>query len=489
MAEAYAESPTCVLKLSQRRGHVRAAARGLPHGRDRVVTPVTGHEEYVEHGFNALVTDWDDPRGTARQLDLLARDRRLLHYLRLNALETARGWPTWEQSGQFMAVALSSASCAAPPPDATAGSTRMLADLREGLETYRVQLQERKDYERAGADDPARAPGARAAPRHPRAPALGMMRALRPLRPPAAPDRAAGCSAREARGGRLLRTRARRRRARGRAAGAAGVAPRRDAAARRGARARRRPLRVAIVIPQFRRGSGGHQTIAAPRARPGGARPRRLAVAGGRRGPPRRAAVGAAALRATSSGRSTAPCATASTDWDGADVAVATGWQTVAPRPAPAGLRRARLPRPGPRARLLRRVGVRARGPGRPTASACTASPRAAGWPASCATRYGASAGRFDLGVDHDVYRPRDAPRDGSVLFYARATTPRRAVPLGLLALEELRRGGPQSSIALFGEARRGRAPRSPTATLGVLGAERARRRLRARRRSASCCR
>ena len=71
-----------------------------------MTTEVTGHDEYVEHGVNALVCDWDDLRGTARQLDLLARDRVLLHMLRCDALETARRWPTWEQQGQFMAVAL-----------------------------------------------------------------------------------------------------------------------------------------------------------------------------------------------------------------------------------------------------------------------------------------------------------------------------------------------------------------------------------------------
>ena len=63
---------------------------GFHMGATCVTTEVTGHEEYVEHGVNALVCDWDDPRGTARQLDLLARDRVLLHRLRLGALDTAR---------------------------------------------------------------------------------------------------------------------------------------------------------------------------------------------------------------------------------------------------------------------------------------------------------------------------------------------------------------------------------------------------------------
>ena len=75
-----------------------------------VTTPVTGHDEFIEHGWNGLVFDYDDVRGGARFLDLLARDRALLHFLRTNAWLTARSWPGWEQAGDFMAAAL--ARCA-----------------------------------------------------------------------------------------------------------------------------------------------------------------------------------------------------------------------------------------------------------------------------------------------------------------------------------------------------------------------------------------
>jgi glycosyltransferase involved in cell wall biosynthesis len=86
-------------------------------------------------------------------------------------------------------------------------------------------------------------------------------------------------------------------------------------------------------------------------------------------------------------------------------------------------------------------------------------------------SRYAASATSFDLGIDHDRYRPADVPRrTDQVLFYARAVTPRRAVPLGLLALEELHRRRPGVEIALFGEARDVAAP-FPHRQLGVLEA------------------
>lgn len=144
MAERYTLSDV-VLKLSSVEGMFGPPLEGFHRGATCVVTPVTGHEEYVEHGWNGLITEWDDPRGTARALDLLARDRELLHFLRLNALETARAWPSWDQASEFMAAALI-AIRDDPQPAATAGAARLLADVREGLEAYTGHLRERADF-------------------------------------------------------------------------------------------------------------------------------------------------------------------------------------------------------------------------------------------------------------------------------------------------------------------------------------------------------
>ncbi len=146
MAELYGRTDV-VLKLSSVEGVFGPPLEGFHRGAACVVTPVTGHEEYVEHGFNGLLTDWGDLQGTARQLDLLARDRELLHFLRTNALETARAWPDWEQSSQFMAAALL-AIRREPQPFRPAASARLLADLREGLEVYQTHLHERMDFAR-----------------------------------------------------------------------------------------------------------------------------------------------------------------------------------------------------------------------------------------------------------------------------------------------------------------------------------------------------
>jgi glycosyltransferase involved in cell wall biosynthesis len=139
-------------------------------------------------------------------------------------------------------------------------------------------------------------------------------------------------------------------------------------------------------------------------------------------------------------------------DWYGADVAVATGWETVHPV----------LLLPHCRARAYL---VNDHEPEFFATSAerlwaedtyrrdlyCISASR---WLCELlADRYGAPGTWFRLGVDHDTYRPRPADRRrDTVIFYARDFTPRRAVPLGVLALEELWRRRPDLRLVAFGQ-------------------------------------
>ena len=131
MARLYAEHDV-LLKLSRVEGMFGPPLEAFHMGATCVVTPVTGHEEYVRHRHNGLVVDWDDERGTARALDLLAHDRALLHLLRTNALATARAWPSWEQAGAFMAVALRRIA-AEPPPSPRVAGRRLVRDFQANL--------------------------------------------------------------------------------------------------------------------------------------------------------------------------------------------------------------------------------------------------------------------------------------------------------------------------------------------------------------------
>jgi hypothetical protein len=139
MSELYARTDV-VLKMSSVEGMFGPPLEGFHRGATTVVTPVTGYDEYVEHGWNGLVSDWDDLRGTARQLDLLAKDRRMLHFLRTNAVETARAWPSTEQSAQFMAAALRRIH--ALPPARTDGR-RLAGDVRAVMDVHRKILGQR----------------------------------------------------------------------------------------------------------------------------------------------------------------------------------------------------------------------------------------------------------------------------------------------------------------------------------------------------------
>lgn len=66
--------------------------------------------------------------------------------------------------------------------------------------------------------------------------------------------------------------------------------------------------------------------------------------------------------------------------------------------------------------------------------------------------RYGRSATTFEFGVDHDTYVPRPVERRrDTVVLYARTVTPRRAVELATLALGELRGRRPGVRLVLYG--------------------------------------
>jgi len=228
-------------------------------------------------------------------------------------------------------------------------------------------------------------------------------------------------------------------------------------------------LLVAFVVPPFRRGSGGHQVIAElVRGLEGLGHACSVWIAdeeGRHEGQP---AAQVAAAFGDCFGAIRGPVRVGFGGWRAADVAVATGWQTV------------------PRVLMLTDVKARAYLvlDHEPEFYATSAEREWAAWTyrqglhAIAASawlagvlreRYGASADAFDFGIDHDIYRPQDVARgEHRVLFYARAVTARRAVPLGLLALAELHRRRPQVEIALFGEGRPLRAG-FPAQNLGVL--------------------
>lgn len=216
--------------------------------------------------------------------------------------------------------------------------------------------------------------------------------------------------------------------------------------------ASRERLRVAILVPPFQRGSGGLTTILAlvgALAKRGHTcslwleDPHRRAPEPRRRVDKRLRYYFGPVQAEVHSGFSA---------WTGADVAVATGWETVA--------RALLLPDCGARAYLVQDyepaffpASAEARW-AEETYSRGLFHVTAGPWLAELLReRFGARADWFPLGVDHDIYRPLEVERrDDTVILYARRSTPRRAVPLALLALAELHRRRSDLRLVLFGE-------------------------------------
>ena len=220
--------------------------------------------------------------------------------------------------------------------------------------------------------------------------------------------------------------------------------------------AERKRLRLAMVVPPWRRGSGGHNTLFQLLSRleqrghvcsvwivdeQGEADDRWPSVL--------RREIGE--WFAPFDG----PVYKGFADWHGADVVMATGWQTVHPALLLDGCRaRAYIvndhePEFFPTSTEERL----AEDTYRHGLHCVAASP----WLRDLvAERYGASADAFQLCVDHAIYAPRAdlARRRDTIVYYARHSTDRRAVPVGLLALAELHRRRPETRIVLFGTDR-----------------------------------
>ena len=233
----------------------------------------------------------------------------------------------------------------------------------------------------------------------------------------------------------------------------------------------RRPMHVAVVIPHFARGSGGHNTIFTLMAR---LEELGHTVSVWLHDPHGHMYGSGAVIRRRIVDEFTpmrAPAHRGFDDWIGADVVLATGWDTA--------YAAALLPGCRARAYLIQDH--------EPEFFATSAESMWAartyelgffGIAASrwlrdfLAARYGQRGSWFRLGVDPGIYRPRPVERRrDTVIFYARHWTPRRAVPLGALALEELHGRRPDTRFVLFGQGEEARMP-FPYELLGVVGPE-----------------
>jgi glycosyltransferase involved in cell wall biosynthesis len=151
MARLYAEHDV-IVKLSRVEslglGPIEAAHAGTP----AVVTPYTGHDEFVVHGRNGLVVGFDDEPGTVRALDALARDGELLARLSGGAREAARAWPSPADAADAFAEALRAIARERPAPDAEASFAALALASRRRLELTREHARQESWYREAFED-------------------------------------------------------------------------------------------------------------------------------------------------------------------------------------------------------------------------------------------------------------------------------------------------------------------------------------------------
>ena len=211
-------------------------------------------------------------------------------------------------------------------------------------------------------------------------------------------------------------------------------------------------LRIAMIVPSFKRGSGGHMLLFQILQRLE-RRGHICSVWVNDYGPDFRT-VWPAVLRhdireffAPIDG----PVYRGFEEWHGADIVLATGWQTVHPA--------LQLDRCSARAYVVNDHEPEFYATSAEAALAADTYRQGlhciAGSPwlrDLLIQRYGATADAFEYGVDHATYhrKPITRRRD-MIVYYARPETPRRAVPIGLMALAELYRRRPNTRIVLFG--------------------------------------
>jgi glycosyltransferase involved in cell wall biosynthesis len=90
-----------LVKLSTVEGMFGPPLEMFHCGGTAVVLDVTGHDEYIKHGFNAVVVQNRDTKRVVAELRKLLTEPDYLARLKQGALQTANEWPDWAQSSQM----------------------------------------------------------------------------------------------------------------------------------------------------------------------------------------------------------------------------------------------------------------------------------------------------------------------------------------------------------------------------------------------------
>ena len=98
-AEVY-RSCDVLVKLSYVEGMFGPPLEMFHCGGTAIVYDVTGHDEYIKHGYNSLVVKTDDEQNVIGSINYLKENPHELEKLKLGAKETAEKWNDWDFSSK-----------------------------------------------------------------------------------------------------------------------------------------------------------------------------------------------------------------------------------------------------------------------------------------------------------------------------------------------------------------------------------------------------
>ena len=90
-----------IVKLSFIEGMFGPPLEMFHCGGTAIVYDVSGHDEYIRHGSNALVAKMHDEAQVVAYLKQLRDEPELLHTLKAGALATAAQWPSWPDASRL----------------------------------------------------------------------------------------------------------------------------------------------------------------------------------------------------------------------------------------------------------------------------------------------------------------------------------------------------------------------------------------------------
>lgn len=89
-----------IIKLSYVEGMFGPPLEMFHCGGTAITYDVTGHDEYIVNGYNALVAQRDDDNKVLEYINRLKDDEEYLNKLKLGAIDTAEKWIGWDESSK-----------------------------------------------------------------------------------------------------------------------------------------------------------------------------------------------------------------------------------------------------------------------------------------------------------------------------------------------------------------------------------------------------